>query len=43
MEKIIAPLPEQCNLSLADDYSTPKLLYKLYNLTSDEIDFIENQ
>jgi hypothetical protein len=43
MEKIIAPLPEQCNLSLADEYSTPKLLYKLYNLTSDEIDFIENQ
>lgn len=43
MKKIIVPLPEQCNLSLADDKSTPRLLYKLYNLTSNEIDFIENQ
>jgi len=43
MEKIIAPLPEQCDLSSADDNSTPTRLYRLYNLTSNEIEFIENQ
>ena len=43
MEKIIVPLPEQCDLSSADDNSTPTRLYRLYNLTSNEIEFIENQ
>ena len=43
IEKIVVPSPAECDLSTADDSSTPHLLYAFYKLTNDEINYIENQ
>lgn len=43
IEKIVAPLPTECNLTTTDDETTPHRLYTFYQLTDDEIKYIENQ
>ena len=41
IQKIIVPLPAECDLSELDEYETAAKLFELYGLTNDEIDFVE--
>ena len=43
LEKVIFPSPEQCDLSNTNERTTALSLYKLYDLSDSEIQYIENQ
>ena len=43
LEKVVVPSPEQCDLSNANERTTALSLYKLYDLSDNEIQYIENQ
>ena len=43
LEKVIVPSPEQCDLSNTNERTTALSLYKLYDLSDSEIQYIENQ
>ena len=43
IERIAVPLPAECDLTTTDNDTTPQRLYAFYQLTEEEIKFIENQ